>query len=149
LNFLKSANYPNFLRGYFSLSVLELFGVLIAILLLPKDTKNAWVFGYSSISIVMLGAGLITVAAFTAIAHKAWRDPEKFINPLQNRNVFLSIFWASLALVLLSFSVYLNLVEFPNSTIQGYINRLAPFLILFAATGFVQVTRWIEALVKK
>jgi len=115
---------------------LELIGVLIAILLLPKDPKNAWVFGYSSIRIVMLGAGSIVAAAFTAIAYKAWRDPEKFIHPLQNRNIFLSIFWASLALVLLSFSVYLNLVEFPNSTIQGYINRLAPFSIIGLCLGF-------------
>ena len=32
---------------------------------------------------------------------------------------------------------------------QRYFIHNAPFLILIAATGFVQVTRWIEALVKK
>lgn len=59
-------------RLYFLLGAIEAIGMVVALLLIPADPKNAWILGYSKARIAMMTIGGILIACFVYLGVKGW-----------------------------------------------------------------------------
>ena len=126
------------LRVYFGLLSVEGFVAFALLLSIPRDLKNAALFGFSPLRLVLLGVTLSLTAVCVAFTIWIWRNPIKIAGTvifLDSLVKHLWIFWLTIIFLTLGFilSAYFLFLSNEDFTwdYRVYLIRLSPFLFWF------------------
>jgi hypothetical protein len=142
-------------RYYFAAGVAEGILALFLFLRIPADPKNAWIFGFSKTRLLLV-IGLLALTAFFAwLTKKVWQNPEAKLNQwfktlLEEFSIFLPLMALLYGVAIyVSFDYLLQNTQ-NLTTLQGYLVRLAPFIIfLMFRLGQVVVVAIIAPFIHK
>lgn len=125
-------------------TVIESLILIIILMLIPKDPKNAWLFGYSKSRILVLVSVLIYIRTLLYIRALLSPPPQKISELLQklithpSTNYFIEIIYGLCILLLFSCSYYLYNLITTNQTLEPIHIRIIP-IIIFIVVLFTQI----------
>jgi len=125
-------------------TVIESLILIIILLLITKDPKNAWLFGYSKSRILVLVSVLIYILTLIYIIGLLSPPPKKLSKLLQklithpSTNYFIEIIYGLCFLLLFSCSFYFYRVITTNQTLEPIHIRIIP-IIIFIVVLFTQI----------
>ncbi|KAA3643583.1 MAG: hypothetical protein DWQ07_24060 [Chloroflexi bacterium] len=134
------------LRYFFIAGAVEGLLVLVYLLTIPSDPKNALLFGFSLTRLLLASVLIIVIALHTYLAYGETRKEPPFkrlrawiAGFIQDYGLVLPAFlFAYMALLVVTY-VYLFLATPNLTTLQGYFLRFSPFVVL-ATTRVIQAT---------
>lgn len=130
------------LRVYAAFSLMGGLLTLVALLNLPTDPKNTWLFGYSKVRLISIGGVLLLMAVFGVLSWRFWRNPAweqrvgQTLHKWLDRNWLYGVIFAlsTLALIL---GIYVDALadQLNDHLVQPRMARVAPIALWFAALG--------------
>jgi hypothetical protein len=133
-----------FIRYYLIAGIFEILLAFIFLLLIPADPKNSWFMGYSlsriTLALVLLALGIFHGWAFIWQQRKGRIYafiPPRLIGPSLDYGFSIPIILIACSLVFFGTYLYLYIATPNLTTLQGYLVRFSPFMLL-AATRIIQ-----------
>lgn len=126
------------LRVYFGLLSVEGLVAFALLLSIPRDLKNAALFGFSPLRLGLLGVALSLIAVCVAFSIWVWRNPIHiartiiFLDALVRHLwiFWLTIIFLSLGFILSTYFLFLSIENFAWDY-RVYLVRLSPFFFWF------------------
>jgi hypothetical protein len=127
------------LRAYFNLLSAEGLVVLVFLLSIPADPKNAILFGFSPLRLGLLGTALVLIAIFFILSVWIRRYPNRLAETSNFIETLVSNYWIfwlflislTLSFVLSTFLLFISSEDYAWIYLV-YLVRLSPFLFWFS-----------------
>jgi hypothetical protein len=125
--------------GYLGLVFLAGLYTLVSIILIPGDTKNAWVFGFSTSRLLMIVLASVSTVLVLWGVFRVWRKPvwalelnKRVAKLLSKKATFIFVSAILLSLSIFTLWCYRFVTKFVDTGIGAYVQRVAPFLLLLS-----------------
>jgi hypothetical protein len=133
---------------FFGLCFLEGLASFAWLLLIPTDSKNQALFGYSANRLAMMGLIFLLSMGFLllgllSLRNENWRS--KWLNPGMNRGMFNAVMILGAVIALVSWGTLFYLRLYPEAKYLAYYERFLPLLGWLVLVGF-QAAIWIAIL---
>jgi len=128
------------LQSWLILAILEGIGVSIALLIIPADSKQGGVFGFSPLRLVLIG-GVLLITLLLAfflwytIRRESLDQGIMFTQTIKRGLIYWTLVIFSFLVVLVGSQLYHLVTHLEDTALQNYFARLAPLLLWSVLLG--------------